>query len=144
MSLKKAATDLLKLADDIEAQANEVTQFVCDKCNHTASLAKINGTRKTMAKEAGENVTVSEITVEDTIACPACEGVMAYKETEESKGFYFDEKAAAVTPKEIAEEKKETPKQQAEEEQGKKLHEEPHGKKEAAIDYDQLDRYMKG
>jgi DNA-directed RNA polymerase subunit RPC12/RpoP len=111
MTLKEASEELLKIADDIEKEANEVTEFVCVGCNHTASLAKINGKRVELAKEAGENVTVSPITVNDKVACPACGGTMAYKATEAAEKYYFDpEKAAAeksaVEEKEPVEEEK--------------------------------------
>lgn len=145
MSLKQAAEDLLKIADEIEVQADSVTQFVCDKCNHTATLAKINEKRKTAAKEAGENVTVGSVTVNDQVACPACDdGVMSYVASEESEKFYIEEKEAAeVTPEEVAEEKKETPEEQALEEKGEKPHKEPHDKKASEpIDYDSLKRYQ--
>lgn len=100
MTLKEASEELLKIADDIEMEANEVTEFVCAGCNHTASLAKINGKRVELAKEAGENVTVSPITVNDKVACPACGGTMAYKATEAAEKYYFDpEKAAAEEKK---------------------------------------------
>jgi hypothetical protein len=146
MSLKKAAEDLLKIADDMDIASAKVTEFVCDKCNHTATLETINGKRIEMAKEAGENVTVSEITVNDKIACPACDGVMAYKPTEASQAYYFDEakEAAKPTKEEIEEEKKETPEEQAKEEKGEKLHAEPHKEASEPVDYDQLDRYLKG
>jgi ubiquitin len=145
MSLKQAAEELLKIADEIEVQADSVTKFVCDKCNHTATLAKINEKRKTAATEAGENVIVSPVTVNDQVSCPACDdGVMAYVASEESEKFYVEEKAAGeeVTPEEIAEEKKETPEEQAMEEKGKKLHDEPHKKASEPIDYDSLKRYQ--
>lgn len=158
MSLKKTAEDLLQIAEAIEKEAAEVTQFVCDKCNHTTTLAKINASRKAAAAEVGKNVTVSDIAVNDKVSCPACEGVLSYQVTDESKSYYFDEKKAddkeeekaeedekdaAKKPskEEIEEEKKETPAEQALEEKGKKLHEEPHT---ASIDYDKLDQYLKG
>lgn len=154
MSLKKTAEDLLQIAEAIEKEAADVTQFVCDKCHHTTTLAKINAARKTAAEEIGKNVTVSDITVNDNVACPACDGVLSYDATEESKSYYFDEKKAddkeeedaedekdAASQKEIEEEKGETPEEQAEEEGGKKLHKEPHT---ASIDYDKLDQYLKG
>jgi hypothetical protein len=139
ISMKQAAEELLKIADELDKDAAEVTEFVCDKCNHTATLATINGKRAELGKQAGENVVVSSISVEDKIACPACDGVMAYRATEASTPYYADDKA--VTKEEIVEEKKETPEQQALEEQGKKLHDEPH-KKEASVDYDSLNRYL--
>ena len=155
MSLKKAAEDLLKIADEIEKDAAGVTQFVCDKCNHTATLAGINGARQKAASDVGENVTVSDITVEDKVACPcpSCDGVMSYQATDESKVYYFEEKEAkkgkpkaekpeGPTPEEVAEEAGESPAEQAQEESGEKLHKEPH-KKEAAIDYDSLERYSR-
>jgi hypothetical protein len=160
MSLKKTAEDLLQIAEAIEKEAAGVTQFVCDKCNHTTTLGKINASRKTAAAEVGENVTVSDITVNDQVMCPCpdCNGVLAYKATEESKAYYFDEKKAneecdeekpedekdagkKPSKEEIDEEKKETPEEQALEEKGVNLHKEPHT---ASIDYDKLDLYLKG
>jgi len=94
MSMKKAAEELLKIADDIEKEAGDVTAFVCDKCNHTASLSSINEKRR-VAAENVENVVVADITVNDKIECPACDGVMAYSETEESKAYYFEPKEAS-------------------------------------------------
>jgi len=144
--MKQAAEELLRIADEIEQDAANVTQFVCQDCNHTATLAKINERRKQAATELGENVSVSDITVNDQIACPACNGVMAYSENEESKAYYFDPEKTAekVAPKH--DETKETPAaEKAESEQtqadeaaaGTELH------KEASIDYDSLERYTK-
>ncbi len=97
MSVKQAAEELLKVADDIEKEAAEVTTFVCGGCNHTATLAKINQKRCEAAEKIeGEKVTVAGITVEEKIECPACdEGIMAYSETEESKAYYFEPKEAS-------------------------------------------------
>ncbi len=122
MSLKEASQELLKLADEIEKEANEVTQFVCDKCNHTATLATINQKREAVAKEAGEKIVVTALTVEDKVHCPACEGVMAYKETEASAPYYLD-----------TEKKAEDDNGEEEEEKEKKASE--------PIDYDSLKRY---
>jgi flagellar biosynthesis GTPase FlhF len=157
MSFQKTADELLALADKIDKDAAEVTKFVCDQCNHTATLAKINAARTASAKTAGENVVVSGVEVDDKIACPACDGVMSYQASAESDGYYYDdavaakeeekpeeeEKDAAKKPskEEIEEEKKETPEEQIKEEKGEKLHEEPHT---ASIDYDKLDYYLKG
>ena len=131
MSLKKTAEDLLRIADEIEKEAAEVTQFVCDKCNHTANLATINGTREEVAKEAGENVTVSEVTINDKISCPACDGVMAYKATEESSGYYFDEKEAGDDNDDDNGDDDDNG-----EEASKKASE--------PTDYDQMERYLRG
>jgi hypothetical protein len=148
MSLKKAAEELLKVADAIEKQAAEVTTFVCDKCNHTASLASINASRKKIASEVGENVIVTDITVNDKITCPApyCEGVMAYQETEASAGFYYDPDKAveAKDPDAPHDEKKETPEQEAAESLETQKKERAEGKHTASVDYDAIDRYMKG
>ena len=142
-SLKKYAEELLRVASAIEKDAAEVTQFVCNKCNHTASLSKINNTRNEIAKTAGAEVTVSEINVNDTISCPACEGTMSYQATEESNSYYFDPDKQAThdekneTP---AEEAKETPaEEKKEKEEGKEL-----PMKAASIDYDALEYYTKG
>jgi hypothetical protein len=155
--MKKAADELLKIADEIEKEAAEVTQFVCGKCSHTATLAAINTKRQAAAKEAGENVTVSDITVNDSIQCPACDGIMAYKATEASEAYYFD-------PDKKAEEKKPEEEPKKEEVEAKKDPDAPHSEKtetpaeesqesletqkkerekgvHASIDYDSLQRY---
>jgi len=131
MSLKQAAEELLKIADEMEKDAAEVTRFVCDVCNHTTTLASINEKRAAVAKEAG-NVTAEEITVNDQVFCPACDGVMAYKATEASSAYYFD-------PDKKAEEEEEKP-----EEEKKPEEEAPEGSKECktALDYDSLNRYL--
>jgi hypothetical protein len=125
MSLKWASEELLKLADDIDKEAAKVTQFVCADCNHTATLALINERREKAAKEAGENVVVTSLNVEDKIHCPACEGTMSYKATDESKAYYFD------TEKEAQDDETENDDKDEE----KKKASEP-------IDYDSLERYI--
>lgn len=90
MSLKWASEELLKLADDIDNEAAKVTQFVCANCNHTATLASINEKRQEAAKVADSDVIVASLNVEDKVYCPACEGTMSYKASEESKAYYFD------------------------------------------------------
>lgn len=129
MSMNKAAEELLNIANEIEKEAAEVTQFVCDQCNHTASLSTINVRRKEAAAQEGENVVVGEITVNDKVSCPACEGVMAYQETEASQPYYYD-------PDKAASEEEGT-----DDDAGKEEKEE--GKKTASIDYDSLGRYTK-
>jgi hypothetical protein len=146
-ALEKAATELAKVADDIEKQASEVTKFVCGKCSHTATLASINDKRKKTAGEVDKNIVVTDVSVNDKISCPACDGVMSYTATEESTPYYYDpdsKVAAKPSAEEIKEEKKETPEEQAREEKGEKLHEEPHKEASEPIDYDSLDVYLKG
>ncbi len=137
MSLKKQAEDLLAIASEIEKQAAEVTEFVCGTCKHTTTLAKINAARKAVASEIGENVVVSDIAVTDKVHCPApgCEGVLAYVETEASQPYYYDTEKAA------AEEKKEEEKPA---EEPAKEEEKPVEAKNASVDYDAIDRYMRG
>jgi len=137
MSMNKAAEELLKIADEIEVEAAEVTQFVCDKCNHTANLSTINARRKEAAASEGENVVVGEITVNDKIACPACEGVMAYQETEASQPYYYDPDKEAKHS-----EKTETADQETAESLQTQKEERAQGK-HASIDYDSLGRYTK-
>ena len=148
MSLKQAAEELLKVADEIEQKAAEVTTFVCDKCNHTSTLANINASRKKVASEVGENVTVTDITVNDKITCPApgCEGVMAYNETEASAGFYYDPDKAveAKDPDAPHSEKKETPAEEKDESLKTQEKERAEGAHTASVDYDAIDRYIKG
>lgn len=128
MSLKKQAEEILAIANEIEKQAAEVTNFVCKDCNHTTTLAKINAARKTAANEVGENVTVADISVSDEISCPACQGVMAYVETEASAPYYYDDAVEA---------KAADPEEKEEKEDCKTASTEP-------IDYDAIDRYLKG
>lgn len=90
MSLKEAADKLLRIADDIDKEAAEVTQFVCSDCNHTATLATINNKRREAAENSEKNVEVNPITVNDNVACPACGGTMSYQATEESSRYYID------------------------------------------------------
>ena len=137
MTLKEAAVELLKVADQIEKDASEATQFVCAKCNHTSTLANINAKRTEVAKTAEENVTVADVTVNDKIHCPACDGVMAYNQTEASAPFYFDPEKKADDKKE---EEKEMPKESAKKDDKKEEKEEEMEKK-ASIDYDSLQRY---
>ena len=147
MSLKQAAEELLKVADEIEQKAAECTQFTCGVCNHTTTLAKINAARKHTASEVGENVTVSDITVNDKVTCPACEGVLAYKETEASAGYYYDPDKAVEAKKDPDaphSEKTETPEQEAAESLETQKKERAEGKHTASVDYDAIDRYKKG
>lgn len=116
MSLKNAAEDLLKVADELEVEANSVTEFVCDKCSHTATLAEINQRRREAGEKVGEDVTVEPVTVNDTVSCPACDGIMSYRPSEASERFYFEPE-------------KEANKENTE-------------KKEASINYDSLEKYM--
>jgi hypothetical protein len=159
MTLKEAAVELLKVADQIEGEANEVTQFVCKGCNHTSTLASINKKRKEAAKTAGENVTVADITVNDKIHCPACDGVMAYKATEASEQFYFDpektsskkedeDEDASASKKEDEDEDASASKKEDEDEdasaskkEDEDEDEEVSASKKASIDYDSLKRY---
>lgn len=130
MSLKEAAEQLNKIADELEVQADEVTKFVCDECNHTASLATINAKRKTAAEEAGENVVVERVTVNDVLSCPACDsGTMSYQASEESDAYYISPKTADDDEDDDDDDKKE------EEEKEEKSASEP-------INYDALDRYQ--
>lgn len=129
MSMKQAAEELLKIADEIEKDAAEVTEFVCDKCNHTATLAQINAKRTAAAENAkvatGKEVTINAITVNDKVRCAACDGVMSYKPTEASEAYYYDPDKKADDDKEEKEEKKEDDVE-----------------KTASIDYDSLEKYM--
>lgn len=128
MSLKQAAEELLKIADEIEKEAEEVTQFVCEKCNHTAALATINTMRKEAAESAEETITVADVTVNDSIQCPACDGLMSYKATEASESYYFDPE------KKASEDGDEDDEGGDEDKEEKSASSEP-------IDYDSLERY---
>ena len=157
MSLQKAAEELLRVADMIEKEAAEVTSFVCEKCNHTATLATINNRRHSDAKTAGENVTVSDITVNDKITCLACQGVMAYKETEASAPFYYNPEKKADDAEKCPPEKPAKPDEDDEDDDAADVAAAAKAKKDkkddedvaakaktasAPIDYDSLDRYI--
>jgi len=127
MTLKEASAELLKVAEQIEKEADEVTEFVCADCNHTSTLAKINAKRKDMAeseKNDNEDIVVANVTVNDKIYCPACNGVMSYRPTEASTVYYTKEAEEQEKVEEDTEEPIET-------------------KKKASIDYDSLQRYTK-
>ena len=145
MSMKQAAEQLLKIADEIEKDASEVTSFVCNKCNHTAMLATINAKRKEAAKEH-KATTVADITVNDKLHCPACDGVMAYQETEASKPYYYDPSKTAdhdETKETPADEKAESPEvEKKEKEKGTEIPQKDKAAAEQPIDYDSLQRYM--
>jgi hypothetical protein len=166
MSLKKTAEDLLEIAEAIEKEAAEVTKFVCGQCNHTTTLSKINASRKAAAEEVGENVAVSDVTVNDTVTCPACEGTLSYTATEDSEAYYFDEKEAKKKPADGDEGGQPTHTEPDGDEGGQPTHTKPDGdepdgdepdgdepdgdesgegkSKKASIDYDKLDRYLRG
>jgi len=93
MEMKQASEELLKIADEIEKEAAAVTQFVCEGCNHTATLATINAKRVEAAQSTGQEVVVAQVGVEDVLSCPACGGKMAYQPTEESQKYYINVKA---------------------------------------------------
>jgi len=88
-NIKFAAETLFKIADKLEKEAAENTYFVCDSCNHTASLSDINAKRKVAGE--GHNVKrVANVSVNDGVACLACGGKMAYVPTETSQKYYVE------------------------------------------------------
>lgn len=93
--IKTAAEELIKIAEQLEATAEEKTVFACESCSHTASLKEINNKIKSygvkVASEGGSfDVGASLVEVNDTIRCPSCgEGKMAYAPTAESEKFYI-------------------------------------------------------
>jgi len=113
MDKRIAAERLLEIADAIEKEAFDSTYFICDTCNHTATLATINGKRHKAASELNvQNVNV--VTVNEKVACPACEGVMAYTATDESRKYWIESADDSIfdapVPPEDDEEKKDTEK----------------------------------
>lgn len=100
MDLKETAKKLMKLADTIEKEAADISYFVCDSCNHTASLSEINGRRKKLATEEDSNMIVEKVTINDTISCPACEGKMAYVATDSSEKYYVEAEDEMPSPEE--------------------------------------------
>lgn len=88
-NMKLAAERLYKIADQLEKEAADNTYFVCDGCNHTASLSEINHKRKT----AGSTFNVKRIanvSVNDAVTCLACGGKMSYVPTESSQKYYVE------------------------------------------------------
>jgi hypothetical protein len=101
MDRKTAAQKLIDIANSIDKQAAEETFFICRSCNHTASLASINGKRAKVASEAGVGE-VDAVTVNDVVSCPACQGDMRYVPTEISEKYYVeaaDDEDIADAPK---------------------------------------------
>jgi len=89
MDRKTAAQKLIDIANSIDKQAAEETFFVCRSCNHTASLDSINGKRAKVASDGGVQ-DIEAVTVNDVVACPACEGDMRYVPTEFSEKYYVE------------------------------------------------------
>jgi FtsZ-interacting cell division protein YlmF len=87
-NIENAVEKLLKIACDLEKEAEENTYFVCLDCNHTATLADINKKRKTAAKEL--NIKAPKVTVNDVVKCFACNGKMMYLPTEDSEKYYIE------------------------------------------------------
>jgi hypothetical protein len=101
MDKRTAAERLLEIADAIEKEAFDSTYFICDKCNHTATLATINGRRHKAASELNvQNVNV--VTVNEKVACPACEGVMTYAATDESRKYWIESADDTMLPSDEA------------------------------------------
>jgi hypothetical protein len=98
MDLKTAAENLMKVAESLEVEASQHSFFICSRCNHTATLATINDKRKKIAAERNVK-NVNPVTVNDKIACPACDGTMSYVQTEESAKYYVE---AADEPLDMA------------------------------------------
>jgi len=98
-NLKEAAENLLNVANALEKEAFDRTFFVCQSCNHTASLTSINAKRNKVAKEMGVK-NVNTVTVNEKVSCPACDGVLEYVPTDESSKYYVE--AAEGAPLEIA------------------------------------------
>lgn len=89
--LVTAATQLLKLADELEAQAEAKTAFVCAGCGHVNTLGGINAAIRKYASEQTEPFDLQNnlVTVGDSCKCPSCGGgVMKYMPTAESEKFY--------------------------------------------------------
>jgi hypothetical protein len=98
-SPKEAAENLIKLANELEVQAMDVSYLVCDKCHHTANLTTINDKRRKVASEMNVK-NVNTVTVNDKLSCPACEGTMSYAPTEASQRYYVE--AAEGGPLDVA------------------------------------------
>lgn len=141
--LKQAAKRLLDIASKMEKKALEETFFVCESCNHTASLVSINRARKEAADKHGiENI--AEITANDSIACKACDGTMLYVPTEESRKYYIEaaEGDDALPPLEEPREEEAPREMPEEEESGEEKPKKP--KKEKSEIFDPVDEQEEG
>jgi len=103
--IKKAADELLRLADEIEKEASEKIFFACNSCDHKVNLATINAKRKEAAdlnsKQAGKQIVIASISVDDKIHCPNCtSGKMAYAPTEESEKYLVEADDSKKEPEE--------------------------------------------
>lgn len=90
MDLKKTAKRLLNLAERIKKEASDNSYFICENCNHTATLTDINERRVKLASAEDPEMEVKEVTVNDKISCPACEGTMSYVTSGSSEKYYIE------------------------------------------------------
>lgn len=154
--IKKASEELLRIADEIEKEASEKIFFACDSCEHKANLATIDAARKDASETASDetvSVVVASISVDDSLACPQCDGTMKYAATEESEKYLveaseedYDSKSESKEEKaEKAEDKeeKEAAEEKVEEKEDPKEDENPLMKKAASLglDLDAISRY---
>ena len=88
---KTAADKLLQIADVLEKHAHENAFFVCDMCNHTASLSTINVRRKQAAEKLDMEIG-SPVGIDDKTGCAVagCDGTMKYVETDESSRYFVN------------------------------------------------------
>jgi hypothetical protein len=89
LNIKIAAERLIKIANELEREAADNTFFVCDGCNHTASLADINKKRK-VASAAHNVKRTANVSVNDSVTCLACGGKMSYVPTDVSQKYYVE------------------------------------------------------
>lgn len=101
--LVTAATQLLKLADELEAQAEAKTAFVCAGCGHVNTLGGINSAIRKYASEQTEPFDIQNnlVTVDDSCKCPSCGGAMKYMPTAESEKFYVVMADEDTDPQEV-------------------------------------------
>ncbi len=147
--IKKASEELLRIADEIEKEASEKIFFACDSCEHKANLATIESKRKEASEAVSDDtkkVMVASVSVDDSLACPECDGIMKYAATEESEKYIVEaaeeDYDSKDEPKEEKTEKADKEEKEATEEKVEE-DENPLMKKAASLglDLDAISRY---
>lgn len=93
------ASQILKLAEELEKEANLVSDFVCDSCGHTNKLASINSAISEATSIPVEKLGSYKVLATDTVKCPKCEkGKMSFVMSSESAPFYENKEIEDETP----------------------------------------------
>lgn len=142
--IKKASEELLRIADEIEKEASEKIFFACNLCDHKSNLATIDAARRAASEANSDSLTtvvVASISVEDSLYCPQCDGVMKYAATEESEKYIVEATEQDYDTKEAAKEEK--VEEKAEEKAEEKTEEKPEEKEAAKEENKEEDTLVK-